>query len=207
MATHLRFLKQRSGAADLPAGIAVRYAVCSDVNGQIAEPRIVFDLEKPHLGGGAQCRGADGQALTVDWSAREPGTWRLIDAGGAVVAVASRRGGLKSGIRLTSAQNDVLAEFVDPASVSRQILRSVLNGSNCTYLCLAGDKPLGQLVRLPRGGQRSAGMLGRLKGLVATHDWVFVSEEAAGFGAREEHLVPVVFAALVAIVDLEFADA
>lgn len=207
MATHLRFLKQRAGAADLPDGIAVRYAVCSDVNGQTAEPRIVFDLEKPHLGRGARCRCADGRVLTVDWSAREPGTWRLIDAGGVVVAVASRRGGLKSGIRLTSAQNDVLAEFVDPASVSRQILRSVLNGSNCTYLCLASDKPLGQLVRLPRGSQRSAGMLGRLKGLVATHDWVFVSEEAAGFGAREEHLVPVVFAALVAIVDLEFADA
>lgn len=207
MAESLRFVQKRAAVADLPAGIAVRYEACPEQDGDMQEPRFVFDLPKAHLGNNAHCRLADGAAFEVTWSAREAGTWRLKASSGDLVAVASRRGALKSGIRLTGARGDTLAEFVDPAGLSEQILRSALNGGNDTYVCLAGGKPVARLARLPRGGERPSGMLGRLKGLLATFDWVLVPQNGATARLREEvEPLPLCFATLVAIVDLEFAD-
>lgn len=146
----------------LPKGVYRRYVI-KDRGGE----NLVIDIPATRLRGETRI----GEALLRS----EGRGWTLLDADGTKIATVSSRKLTGSGWTVDGPGLPTL-EFLDRTVLPKEVMRSALGGSPDGYCCLADGAEIGTLTREPRT-KTGNGMLGRLKRLVATHDWVFNADE------------------------------
>jgi hypothetical protein len=205
----LRFVKT-PGSVQLPAGISRQYQVYRGDRLPEGAPDLVFDLDSAHMRGLTLVRQISGEVSRLECQSRTgAGRWDLVATDGCTLAQISGPGLFAGGWKLDFPGKEPGLELRDPASLGKQIVRSMLNGDTEGLVLLLDGEPQGSITRRhrdePKGG---GGFFTSLKRFVAGRDWVLElngAEMAPQFMERDGVLVLAAFA-LAAIVSLEMSS-
>jgi len=196
----LRFVRT-PGSMPLPDGFKRQYRVFAGEATSGDAPEATFNIAEPHL----RCRteveiGDLGNCILSCEQTTGAGLWQLVRDTGEPLAQITGHGVLSQGWRLCCSPGNETFELVDPKSLAKQMLTTMMDGETDGLVLLQGEDRAGSLSKQHRS--QGGGVLSGLKRFVEGRDWVLQLEERP---AQADRLPQLMALSLVALVALEMS--